>query len=194
MEKQKLIFRLHIPFWNEDDHPFTIIGKDAEETLPFVTGYVDGSQEIIWNIDIETGKVLEWNGNAVYVFDKLRDNGTYELVIDDEVIRTLEGYVPDFCCIGENGYGDYIKLDVDADGCIRGWNNKLKDECLAFFDVITLDMLARAGGLEGWYAMNYNPHEEGRQLIRPNLLLISDDGRRKCLGDVVENFLKGDEK
>lgn len=194
MKNNNLIFRLHIPFWNDDDHPFTIIGKDAEETLPLVTGYVDGSEEIIWNIDIETGKVLEWNGNAVYVFDKLRDNGTYELVIDEKVIRTMEGYVPDFCCIGENGYNDYIKLDVDADGCIRGWDNKLKDECLAFFDVITPDMLARAGGLECWYTANYNMYEEGKQLIRPNLLLVSKDGQHKRLDDVVENFLMGERK
>lgn len=189
-----MIFRLHIPFWNDDDHPFTIAGKDVEETLPFVTGYVDGSEEIIWNIDIETGEVLEWNGNAVSVFDKLRDNGTYELVIDDEVIRTLEDYVPDFCCIGENGYNDYIRLDVDAGGHILGWDDRLKDECLAFFDVVTSGMIARAGGLDSWYGMNFDPYAEGKQILRPNLLLISDDGQRMCLGDVVENFLKGGQK
>ena len=40
---------------------------------------------------------------------------------DNEVLH-YEGYVPDFMAIEEEGYGDYIDMIIDENGCIQKWN------------------------------------------------------------------------
>jgi hypothetical protein len=140
MNGNNIIFRLHIPYWNEDEHPFTITGMDAEDTLQHITGYKKGSDEIVWDIDIENGVVLNWNGQKVDVFDKLRDGGTYELVDNGEVISHKNGYVPDFLYIGYgSGFGDYLQLSVDASGAIIGWDETHANDCLAMFGIFKAD-------------------------------------------------------
>jgi hypothetical protein len=74
-------------------------------------------------IDIETGIIQNWDkGTVASVHYKVCDDGTYALMTaDKEVIKSVEGYVPSCLCIGENGYGDYIIMDIDENGKIADW-------------------------------------------------------------------------
>lgn len=59
------------------------------------------------------------------------DGGHYTLLDQDnnEVI-SVYSYVPKLLCPEDDGFGDYINFDVDADGFIKGWkfNQSLVDE------------------------------------------------------------------
>lgn len=41
------------------------------------------------------------------------------------VIKSYDGYVPEVMCPKDNGYGDYIIMDIDENGFIQGWNKEL---------------------------------------------------------------------
>jgi len=74
-------------------------------------------------INIETGQILNWEkGKTADIHYKICDDGTYTLLdADKNVIIEKEGYVPDIMCPGGEGYGDYIIMDVNADGFIDAW-------------------------------------------------------------------------
>lgn len=74
-------------------------------------------------IDAETGKILNWaNGVEARVHYKVCDG--FECMFKDNkgnVIKEYEGYVPKFMCPKEEGYGDYIIMNINVDGYIDGW-------------------------------------------------------------------------
>lgn len=76
------------------------------------------------DIDIDTGKVIDWPpGQTVRLHEKVVDEGTYTLLglVEGSIIhRTQEDYVPGF--MPGDHYGDYIILDIEADGTITNWN------------------------------------------------------------------------
>lgn len=78
-------------------------------------------------IELETGTVLRWPKDKVArVHYKVCDDGEYWLADKDlKVIYEWSGYyVPDdLLCVGDTGYGDYIVLNISADGKISGWKN-----------------------------------------------------------------------
>jgi hypothetical protein len=80
-------------------------------------------------IDIATGKILNWTigitGNIHY---KVCDDGKYTLLdADGSIIVEKDGYVPNCMSPKENGYGDYIKMDILSDGTIVDWNPTFND-------------------------------------------------------------------
>lgn len=75
-------------------------------------------------IELETGRVLDWPpGTKASIHYKVCDAGEYWL--EDAAGARLKwkgDYVPDnLLCIGEKGYGDYIIMEIAADGAIHGW-------------------------------------------------------------------------
>ena len=76
-------------------------------------------------IELSTGKIRDWpEGTTAYIHYKVCDAGRYWLAdANGKLIwKWLGDYVPDrLLCIGDNGYGDYIIMDVEADGHILGW-------------------------------------------------------------------------
>lgn len=75
-------------------------------------------------IDIETGKITNWAiGTTANIHYKVCDEFAC-LVMDTkcEIIKEYEGYVPSFMCPKEEGYGDYIIMDINEDGFIEDWN------------------------------------------------------------------------
>jgi hypothetical protein len=82
-------------------------------------------------IDLETGTVENWPGGTVAdVHYKVCDDGRYTLLNEDrEVVKTIDGYVPDIMCPEESGYGDYIIMKIDGGGKISGWTVDLDDFC-----------------------------------------------------------------
>ena len=81
----------------------------------------------LWNpeIDFQTGHINGWpEGTTADIHYKVCDGGQYWLI--DKIGRRVKytsDYVPNgVCCMGDNGYGDYIILSVDDHGKIQNWN------------------------------------------------------------------------
>lgn len=80
------------------------------------------------DIDIDTGKILNWKiGTTAEIHYKICDDGSYYLKDENgKIIMSIENdYVPYILCPKELGYGDYIIMDVEADGQIKDWNPDL---------------------------------------------------------------------
>ncbi len=78
-------------------------------------------------IDIETGIIKNWEqGKTANVHYKVCDAGEYFL--KDECHNTIsqrDEYVPKMLCPAEDGYGDYIIMDIDENGKIDKWRADL---------------------------------------------------------------------
>ncbi len=74
-------------------------------------------------IDIGEGCIINWPiGTTAYVHYKVCDEGEYWL-LDSEgkrIAKYKDDYVPNsFLCHGDEGYGDYIIMDINSYGKIR---------------------------------------------------------------------------
>lgn len=78
-------------------------------------------------IDIETGKIVNWKkGTSANVHYKVCDDFACEILDGNkEVIASYDGYVPKIMCPADEGYGDYIIMNIDEDGIIQGWRKDL---------------------------------------------------------------------
>lgn len=79
------------------------------------------------NISLETGKILNWpEGVTAEVHYKVCDDGIYTLLGEHEevIIQVSDSYVPDILDPSGYGYSDYIILEINEEGFIKGWNNK----------------------------------------------------------------------
>lgn len=75
-------------------------------------------------IDAETGEVYNWTkGMTASVHVKVCDQFSAIFYNSDgkPVVTIEDEYVPDFMAIDDNGYGDYIIMEVDANGFIKNW-------------------------------------------------------------------------
>ena len=113
----------------ENDRKVNYISDDEENPkTPFMEVEYDkyGHKKFYWTptIDLENGIIINWpKGVKVHVFYKVCDD--FECTIYDEYdneVLHYEGYVPDFMAIEEEGYGDYIDMIIDENGCIQKWN------------------------------------------------------------------------
>lgn len=80
-------------------------------------------------IDVNTGIILNWTqGVTASIHYKVCDAGTYILRdAEGNQLCEADGYVPDCLCPKEEGYGDYIIMDIDKDGKIQDWEFGQKD-------------------------------------------------------------------
>lgn len=78
-------------------------------------------------IRLADGVIEEWpEGTVAVVHYKVCDAGRYWLTdADGKRIAKWKGfYVPDdFLCPADNGYGDYIIMQINGSGKISGWSN-----------------------------------------------------------------------
>ena len=74
-------------------------------------------------ININTGKIINWTqGVRANIHYKVCDNGTYKLLdANMELIKKIRDYVPKMLSPKGEGWGDYIIMDIDADGQIKDW-------------------------------------------------------------------------
>lgn len=89
-------------------------------TMPCVEGD-------LWKplIDIETGQILNWRqGVTASIHYKVCDQCSWELKDESgKVVLSMEDdYVPETLYPKENGYGDYIIMDIDENGVIADWD------------------------------------------------------------------------
>ena len=79
-------------------------------------------------IDIDSGIITNWElGTKAEIHYKVCDEGSYYLQdIDGNIILSIEeNYVPKMMCPKDNGYGDYIIMDIDENGKIDNWKADL---------------------------------------------------------------------
>jgi hypothetical protein len=104
----------------------TLNGKDDEE------GNMPCRKDIHWcpDIDIETGKILNWvTGNVAKLHYKVCDR-CHWVVLDKNneiVLQSIDDYVPKTLCPDGNGYGDYIKMTINSEGYIQNWKFNIND-------------------------------------------------------------------
>ena len=113
----------------ENDRKVNYISDDEENPkMPFMEVEYDkyGHKKFYWTptIDLENGVIVNWpKGVKVHVFYKVCDD--FECTVYDEYdneVLHYEGYVPDFMSIEEEGYGDYIDMIINENGCMQNWN------------------------------------------------------------------------
>ena len=92
-------------------------------------------------IDLDEGKVVNWKeGFRISTWFKVCDDGEYVFLDENmnEVINITKEYeqyyVPDFLEIGDEGYGDYVYLDIDGDGNIKDFDTMKKEIIMFFMD------------------------------------------------------------
>lgn len=80
-------------------------------------------------IDIDEGRIINWTqGITASIHYRVCDAGIYELQTPyNELIVRKDGYVPRCLSPKENGYGDYIIMDIDENGFIGKW--KFSADC-----------------------------------------------------------------
>jgi hypothetical protein len=74
-------------------------------------------------IELDTGKIQDWpEGTTASIHYKVCDAGRYELIdVAMKTVAAIDGYVPDMMCPAGDGYGDYVFMDIGADGRIANW-------------------------------------------------------------------------
>lgn len=83
-------------------------------------------------INIETGQIVNWSqGTTANVHYKVCDDFQCEILdADKNTIASYDGYVPDVMCPKDEGYGDYIIMDINENGFIQKWNKELIRELI----------------------------------------------------------------
>jgi hypothetical protein len=101
--------------------------QEGDSAIPFM-------KNEMWRIDIDadSGIIRDWpKGTTASVKLKVVDSGRYYLLdAKGTILASRENeYVPRTLCPKENGYGDYIILDIDGDGKIDGWDPESEEFC-----------------------------------------------------------------
>lgn len=89
-----------------------------------IYGYDKNTERWEITIDIDEGNIIDWRtGDTASVHYKVCDECQIQIMTDDSLeVYNNEDYVPDFLCPKEEGYGDYIIMDIDENGHIDNWN------------------------------------------------------------------------
>ena len=110
--------------------------KKFREHLPLV------DDENYWtiHIDLVNGKVLDWPKDfCVRTYFKICDDGEYSFLdeLGEEIINLTKEYdqyyVPIFLSLEDDGYGDYVYININGDGSIEHFN-KMKDRIECYID------------------------------------------------------------
>lgn len=134
LDATTILVNANVRYWEDG----RINGVRDNDDCPNMPCAVKGEKGYRWMpiIDIETGQIRNWQqGTTADIHYKVCDE--FECRIIDEKggvhckIKDYEGYVPDFMCPKDRGYGDYIIMDIDESGYIQDWS---KEEVLNFIE------------------------------------------------------------
>ena len=111
-----------VRYW--EDATVNGVEDETGDLIPFKDG--DRWKPVI---DIEDGKILNWPiGTVAEIHYKVCDDGEYSIFDKNGTdVLKVDGYVPETLCPAENGYGDYIIMNIDGEGNIEDWEFKLND-------------------------------------------------------------------
>ena len=120
-EVTHLVADMGVRYWEDA----IVNGEEDDDENPTIP-LRDGER---WRlkIDLSTGKIDGWpEGVTAQTHYKVCDDGVYSLIGGDgaEVVKK-DGYVPDMLAPQDDGYGDYVILDIGQDGVISGWKADL---------------------------------------------------------------------
>jgi hypothetical protein len=117
VEVKTLEVAANVRYWEDSE----INGVDDEmgDLTPFRKGD-------LWCpiIDIDSGIIKDWpQGTTASIHFKICDSGSYFLKDEsgNTVLSIERDYVPSILCPKENGYGDYVIMDIDKKGQIKDW-------------------------------------------------------------------------
>lgn len=118
MKAEYIAVNAEVRYWEDTD--VNGVGDTDGTMIPFREGKM--WKPVIRLID---GAFMDWPlGVVANIHYKVCDAGTYDLLDENkQVVGAWTGdYVPNrFLCHGDNGYGDYIIMRVDAEGYIKGY-------------------------------------------------------------------------
>lgn len=121
IEVKTLSVSAHVRYWEDA----IINGESNEEgnLVPFKKGE-------LWCpvIDIDTGIIKDWpNGIKAEIHFKVCDEGSYFLKDENgnTVLSIENNYVPSIMFPKENGFGDYIIMNIDENGKIQDWESDI---------------------------------------------------------------------
>lgn len=121
-EAKHLHVTAFVRYWEDA----TINGQNDEsgEIVPFKSG-----NSWMPSIDIDTGVIANWpSGTTASIHFKVCDGFAAKILDEqDKVIHEYDGYVPGTMCPAENGYGDYIIMNIGPDGKIYNWEFNIED-------------------------------------------------------------------
>ena len=98
------------------------LNEVLEDYPDMVSSYLPLGHTLFLEIDIDTGKVINWPKNCPTDFHdiKIVDTGHYWLIDDNaDMVTGYSGYVPS--CLGGGGYGDYLEFEIDETSHIVDW-------------------------------------------------------------------------
>lgn len=122
-----------VRYWEDAE----VNGRSDNENPPTIpcAEFVDNKNHILigqnyrWRplIDIDTGQIVNWKkGTTANIHYKVCDDFQCDILdADMVVIESYSGYVPKVMCPADDGFGDYIFMDVDKNGFIQGWKKDL---------------------------------------------------------------------
>lgn len=120
-------------YW--EDSEVNGVEDDAENPkMPCVESvehFYHKRKELAWCpiIDLDLGLIMNWpQGETASIHYKSCDENVIRIIdADGNVVKEYCGYVPQFLYPKENGYGDYVIMDIDQNGYIRDFDNCLDD-------------------------------------------------------------------
>lgn len=85
----------------------------------------------VWEavVEMDSGKIQDWpQGKSGRLAMKVCDEGVYTLLgaAGNELAKREQNYVPHGVVPGK--YGDYIQLDINADGIVTNWFRERRSE------------------------------------------------------------------
>ena len=121
-----------IPYYGDDDgHLITFndgIMTELEYDEEFVNPMLDAeNKQLKLLIDLQTLKVVDWDGGNLRMWGKVRDGGAYTLLdADKKPIWQIQSYVPNKLLPPyEKGWGDYLVLIITPDGSLLEWRTPM---------------------------------------------------------------------
>jgi hypothetical protein len=109
----------------------TVCGVQDNEHNPKIPCYC--KEQNSWRplINLHSGQIQNWvKGAYADVHYKVCDAGTYKLLDENyNLIKAIDGYVPQILCPSENGYGDYVIMHIDENGFIKNFKVQLEEFC-----------------------------------------------------------------
>ncbi len=120
----------HVRYWedadiNGEDDIDLDENPDSKPRMPFaIFDNSEGEWRWVIKIDVDNGSIVDWpKGTVAHVHYKVCDEGIYTLLDKSgENIACVESYVPECLSPKEDGFGDYIILEIDEDGHIDGFD------------------------------------------------------------------------
>ena len=84
-------------------------------------------------LDLASRSVRDWPvGRVESLHEKVVDEGCYYLISKGEVVESLEQEPVPACVPGD--YGDYVVMEIDGEGKVKGWVTDANEIAIAFFN------------------------------------------------------------